>query len=288
MDFKLFLLIFMKIQIMKISKDLVNKSGIYCIENIINGKKYIGKSINIYYRLHRHKCDLLKNRHKNPILQNSWNKYGEDNFKNYIIELCELSIINKRESYYIDNMGDMNCAKFIDNRTSYSLETRQKMSIGRKLFFKNGGVSPISKKIDCFDLKGNYIKTFHSIKEASLALNVSKDQIHRNLVGIHKKAKEFQFKFQNSSKVIKEYVKYNYSDIKVKVIVKEENNNNSMFFDSMLECSKYFNVTPAAIRYHIKRKSKFKNKYIIGLVKSCELLETPEEDNQQPSIVEIQ
>ena len=48
-------------------------------------------------------------------------------FKNYIIELCELSIINKRESYYIDSMGDMNCAKFIDNRTSYSLETRQKM-----------------------------------------------------------------------------------------------------------------------------------------------------------------
>ena len=29
------------------------KSGIYCIENIVNGKKYVGSSINVYKRRNR-------------------------------------------------------------------------------------------------------------------------------------------------------------------------------------------------------------------------------------------
>ena len=35
-------------------------SGIYCIENIVNGKKYIGKSNNIYKRWYEEKLGLKK------------------------------------------------------------------------------------------------------------------------------------------------------------------------------------------------------------------------------------
>jgi hypothetical protein len=52
--------------------------GIYCIENIINNKKYIGMSSGINtYRLSSHKRRLRKNIHVNACLQNAYNKSGK-------------------------------------------------------------------------------------------------------------------------------------------------------------------------------------------------------------------
>lgn len=35
-------------------------------------------------------------------MQNSWNKYGEDNFKFYILEKCSKENLDEKEIYYID------------------------------------------------------------------------------------------------------------------------------------------------------------------------------------------
>lgn len=80
----------------------MNKTGIYCIENIINHKKYVGQSIDIYSRWSKHKSELNNNRHFNDYLQKAWNKYGPDNFKFYTIELCDEKLLDERENYYID------------------------------------------------------------------------------------------------------------------------------------------------------------------------------------------
>ena len=75
--------------------------GVYCIENNINSKKYIGISRDINRRWLEHKCNLNNHTHDNQYLQCSWDKYSSDNFKFYIIELCDEDILSEREQYYI-------------------------------------------------------------------------------------------------------------------------------------------------------------------------------------------
>ena len=76
-------------------------SGIYCIENTKNHKKYIGQSIDIYQRWYAHKSKLNMNKHHSHHLQQAWNKYGDNCFIFYIIESCDESLLNEREIYWI-------------------------------------------------------------------------------------------------------------------------------------------------------------------------------------------
>jgi len=84
--------------------------GIYCIENIINNKKYIGKAINIKDRFYDHLKLLRVNGHYNEYLQRAFLKYGEENFNFYILEECEEEKLNEREifliSFYKTNQRD--------------------------------------------------------------------------------------------------------------------------------------------------------------------------------------
>ena len=55
--------------------------GIYMIENTINHKRYIGKTIDFNRRTYLHTHLLDSGIHANKHLQNAWNKYGSENFK---------------------------------------------------------------------------------------------------------------------------------------------------------------------------------------------------------------
>lgn len=85
----------------KLIKDIKNESGIYEILNIKNNKRYIGQSQKVRARLQKHRRLLIKNEHQNLHLQNSFNKYGINNFVFNVIEYCSLDDLNKKEKYYI-------------------------------------------------------------------------------------------------------------------------------------------------------------------------------------------
>ena len=60
--------------------------GVYMIKNLVNGKVYIGSSINCANRFYLHKWSLKANRHQNARLQHSWAKHGAEAFSFEVVE----------------------------------------------------------------------------------------------------------------------------------------------------------------------------------------------------------
>jgi group I intron endonuclease len=111
-------------------------SCIYKIGNILNGKFYIGQTINFYQRKIQHLSKLRRNQHCNPHFQSAWNKYGEENFEFKIILYCEPSELNYYEQKMVDiwNPEYNICKECISNHSDMpvSEETRKKLSDAHK------------------------------------------------------------------------------------------------------------------------------------------------------------
>lgn len=99
------------------------KSGIYTIENLVNGKLYVGYSTEIKDRWRAHKTELQRNVHKNTYLQHAWNLYGKEMFKFEILVECEERFLKSEEHYWC-NMLNVHNREYGYNikRTNPSLE----------------------------------------------------------------------------------------------------------------------------------------------------------------------
>lgn len=91
------------------------ESGIYCIENKVNHKKYIGQTHDFKYRWMHHRADLRGGIHHNRHLQSAWNIYGENNFLFYVVEEVPLEKLNTRESYWIQKFNTLEDGYNFDN-----------------------------------------------------------------------------------------------------------------------------------------------------------------------------
>jgi len=86
----------------KVDRKTNSKSGIYIIENILTGKKYIGSSINCYDRIKRHFMDLNNGKHHSIYLQRCWKKYSSEHFRFKIIEEVNNEELEKREQHWLN------------------------------------------------------------------------------------------------------------------------------------------------------------------------------------------
>ena len=77
--------------------------GIYKMTNKVNGKIYIGLSVNIETRMYNHYRNAFyeKDVEYNSYLSRAIRKYGQENFSYEIIEECSISELPIRERYWI-------------------------------------------------------------------------------------------------------------------------------------------------------------------------------------------
>ena len=102
-----------------------NICGIYEIKNIVNNKVYIGQSRNIHKRWNSHINELRNNKHHNYHLQQSWNKYGEENFQFSLLNVCEEHELNQLEAEHISLANAMDSdygynIRYVDEDNVYS------------------------------------------------------------------------------------------------------------------------------------------------------------------------
>lgn len=127
-------------------------SGIYQIRNQLNGKRYIGSSVNLRKRWYVHLSRLRSGQHPNPYLQAAFRKYGETAFEFSVLEHANPENLIEHEQHYLDTLGPeyniaptagscLGCRRSPETRRKISealrghtvtQETRQKISEGHR------------------------------------------------------------------------------------------------------------------------------------------------------------
>lgn len=144
------------------------KSGIYTIENLVNGKLYVGCAVNFKSRWNTHKDELRHNRHTSDHLQKAWNKYGEKNFKFEILEEWSHEYLLVMEHYWC-NLLNVHNDKYGYNiqpthpygAPGHAEETKEKL--------RNLGFKPVV----VLDKSGNFLEELPSVRSAISKYGIS-------------------------------------------------------------------------------------------------------------------
>ena len=258
----------------------MGKQGvIYKIENLANGKVYIGQTIQSFNRRKRtHENELRNNKHKNLKLQNAWKKYGSESFKFNIIEVCEESMLDQKEIYYIQQYDSFKRGynmtvggKQVMQCRNHSIETRvkigeiqkknwmdteyKKLMMNRPVYYRNQ--SPRATKIICI----NDQKVFSSMIEAGEYYGIGLKKVSsvctgkNEYAGLEETGRKLQFAYYEEGKV---YTLKNINHVnekkKVKCLTTGE------VFNSIREAGVKTGAPPASISHVCKGKRKHAGK----------------------------
>lgn len=263
---------------MQISYKLKNKSGIYSILNMENGKRYIGSSKDIYNRLHEHWFNLKNNKSHNVHLQNAWNKYKEESFIFNVLEYCEEDIRFEREQFYIDLLKpEYNFSLQVSANFNREITQEQKQQISKTLKEKyaSGELTPFVRKdimVSCFIYN---IKTWtlsakcSSFREAANYLSVDKDTVSKTkIIGrIYHNAyiivlEPFSTISQLKNYFYKNYIKAKTTNKDVQYIISFGEEGSLKYHRSYSECSKEVGCSPENLRNHTD--ATLENPYVIN------------------------
>lgn len=181
--------------------------GVYKISNKITNESYIGSSINLKKRKSDHFYLLKQGKHGNSHLQNSYKKYGIENFDFSILEFCkpdeclivEQKHINQTKPEFNINpiagnsLGVKHKKETIEKiRNSQkgkkkSEETKRKISEKNKGIYRRKKMSELSdEEIKSYRNKSGFVKKRKVVLQFSLSNELIKEweslqEIKRNL-----------------------------------------------------------------------------------------------------------
>lgn len=199
----------------------------------MNNKCYIGSAKHFISRKSKHLTDLRKNKHHSIKLQNSFNKYGENNFKFSIIESdIDNNILLNIEQNYLDLIKpELNTSKYAVS-----------------------GYGRFKDKVCCFDLKGNLLNEFNSADEAACFYSAINSKL-RSVCNFERKTHKgmsFRWKKYVNEKGL-ENIKEEILNIKInftyqKINQLDLNGNFIKEWDSIILASKILNFSYETIR----------------------------------------
>lgn len=226
-------------------------SGIYKITNLVNGKMYIGQSIDIYKRWREHKAISLNKESQayNYPIYCAFRKYGFENFKFEVIEECSTDKLDEKEIYYIEK---------------YNTFTLWKNSNGYNQTIGGSGTKGIISRGAKTICEGN---TFNTIKECAEYYNVDFTNMHNWLYKTGYMPKEWYDKGLHLDGVPLETYKIQTG------ILRGENHPNSIKvicenkeFNSIKECADYYGESKENISGWVKHEHDMpKRFYDMGL-----------------------
>ena len=85
----------------------MERSGIYCIIDLANGKRYVGQSVHLSERMKQHFNKLRKGIHSNKRMQADY-KVDWKHFKWEVLEICPVSKLGEREKYWSEHYDCFN------------------------------------------------------------------------------------------------------------------------------------------------------------------------------------
>lgn len=165
------------------------KCYIYFIINQITNERYVGQTTNFNRRKTEHFSKLKQGIHPNPKLQNSFNKYGEENFIINKIQFDDITKqeLDEQEIYYIKKYNSFNNGFNLteggtggDTRSKLSFEDFCFAYFGNKKY--DGMTNKTAKYLNCDSSTISAIRreeAYDSFREK--ALNLSEEEKEKYL-----------------------------------------------------------------------------------------------------------
>jgi len=223
-----------------------NKFVVYKITFSENNKIYIGQTKNLRKRLF---CYLGKDNTNKHLVKKAIDKYDKSKIFFEIVKVCntidelnieEIKYINFYESYKIENGYNLT---FGGGNGTPTFETIQKKIDSSK-----------KVKVGCYDLEGNLLNIYSSIKEASRDLDITDSDIHRCCKNGGKR-KIFLFSKTLKNKIDPLSLKKQIGKWNLKYYdILDENNNYIETLLGQKELAKKFNVDIEKISFLIKKQ----------------------------------
>jgi group I intron endonuclease len=107
--------------------------GIYAIRNRLDGKFYVGQSVNVFSRWKDHR--KLRGRDRRSHIYEAMNRHGVENFQFFILERCAPECLNSREAFWMQFLESRTLGYNIipAGQTGRVMDTQARQAISQKL-----------------------------------------------------------------------------------------------------------------------------------------------------------